>query len=195
MTLSEEKQALRRDMRARLRALSPAECISRSAGACAQLQALPAFQNAAVLLAYCAMPGECDPAAAVDAARAAGKRVAFPLCLAENRLALYEPVLPDALLPGKYGILEPVPARCRRVAPGEVDFAIIPGLAFGRDCSRLGRGAGYYDRLLPEIPGVKAGLAFDFQIVTAVPCGKWDAKMDLIAENNGIIVNKMHSCL
>ena len=195
MRLMEEKQAVRRAVRTRLHAQPPAERALRSADACAQIIAHPAFQRAAVLLAYCAMPQECDPAPAVLAARAAGKRIAFPLCLPGNRLALYEPLAPDALAPGKYGILEPVPDRCRAVFPAEIEFAVIPGVAFGRDCSRLGQGAGYYDRLLPELSCPTAGLAFDFQVLERVPREEWDVKMDLIAENNGIIVNKMYSCL
>ena len=91
--------------------------------------------------------------------------------------------------------LEPVPDRCRAVLPAEIACAVRPGVAVGRDCSRLGQGAGYYDRLLPELSCPKAGLAFDFQVLERVPCEEWDVKMDLIAENNGIIVNKMYSCL
>lgn len=186
MGLDEEKQALRRAMRICLAELSPEEREMRSAEACARIIAHPAFQSAGMLFAYCAMPQECDPAPAVSAARAAGKRVAFPLCLPENRLAFYEPLAPDAFAPGKHGILEPVPARCRRAAPEEAGFAIIPGVAFGRDCSRLGHGAGYYDRFLPQLSCVKAGLAFDFQVFGTVPHGEWDVKLDFIAENNGI---------
>ena len=66
MRLMEEKQAVRRAVRARLHAQPPAERALRSADACAQLIAHPAFQRAAVLLAYCAMPQECDrPASAL----------------------------------------------------------------------------------------------------------------------------------
>ena len=192
MNLQEEKQVLRRMMRARLAEQDPEERAMRSSEACSHLIAHPAFARAGLLLAYCATPQECDPKQAVEAARAAGKRVAFPLCLPGNQLALYEPLTSDALVPGKYGIFEPVPARSRHIAPEEVEFAIIPGMAFGRDCTRLGHGAGYYDRLLPRLSCLKAGLAFDFQVFGTVPQGEWDSKMDLIAENNGIIVNKMH---
>ena len=187
MMVFEQKQALRREMRAALAALSPAARAERSAQACAALIALPAFCSAQMVLAYKAMPTECDPAAAARAALGAGKRVAYPLCLPGNRLALYEPLSDNSFAVGKYGILEPVPERCRAVRPGEIDFAIIPGVAFGRDRTRLGHGAGYYDRLLEELPGVKAGLAFDIQLFDAVPVGGLDVKMDIIATNLGII--------
>ncbi len=195
MTLAEQKQALRKAMRARLAALRQEERQALSAAACAELTAAPAFLRAEVILAYQAMPQECDPAAAVAAALRAGKRVAYPLCLPGNRLALYEPLSPDSLQPGKYGITEPVPALCRRISPDEVGFAVIPGIAFGRDCSRLGRGAGYYDRLLPELRCMKAGFCFGFQVEDAVPAGELDVKMDTIVSNLGIIVNKLHSSL
>ena len=132
MSLIEEKQALRCAIRARLAAQDQEERAMRSSAACTHLIAHPAFAGAGLLLAYCATPQECDPKQAVEAARAAGKRVAFPLCLPGNQLALYEPLTSDALVPGKYGIFEPVPARSRHIAPEEVEFAIIPALAMAQ---------------------------------------------------------------
>ena len=59
---------------------------------------------------------------------------------------------------------EPVPGRCRAVAPAEVDFVLVPGVVFDPEGGRIGYGAGYYDRLLtawppPRPPPVAA--AFD----------------------------------
>jgi 5-formyltetrahydrofolate cyclo-ligase len=51
------------------------------------------------------------------------------------------------LLPGRWGILEP-PRDAPEVRPTEVDVFLCPGLAFDRTGGRLGRGRGYYDRLL-----------------------------------------------
>ena len=52
------------------------------------------------------------------------------------------------LVPGVWGIEEPDPARCRRVALSEVDFALVPALSCSSGGVRLGYGAGYFDRLL-----------------------------------------------
>ena len=60
-----------------------------------------------------------------------------------------------------------------------IDVAIIPGMAFDAGGNRLGRGKGYYDRLLARIPDVyKIGICFDFQKVESVPADINDIKMD-----------------
>ncbi len=192
MTHAIEKQKLRKEAKARIASLGAAEREAFSRSACARLEALPAFERAHTLLAYMPIRGECSPAALVERARAAGKRTAFPLCLAEGGLALYIAETEADFRPGSYGILEPDPARCARIAPNEVGLAVVPGLAFDDDCMRLGRGAGYYDRLLADFAGVKVGLAYDCQIFSRVPGDQNDVSMDYVVTNNGIIVKNPH---
>ena len=63
----------------------------------------------------------------------------------------------------------------------KIDFAIIPGVSFDAQGNRLGRGKGYYDRLLPRIPSAyKVGICFPFQIVEEVPAEPFDIRMDEI---------------
>jgi len=72
---------------------------------------------------------------------------------------------------GAYGILEPREEGSVSVAPEEVDLAVVPAVAFDREGHRLGRGKGYYDRLLarlrPEVPRI--GLAFKEQLLERLP--------------------------
>jgi 5-formyltetrahydrofolate cyclo-ligase len=70
-----------------------------------------------------------------------------------------------------------------------VDAAVIPGLAWDRAGNRLGRGAGYYDRLLadPEWRGFRCGLFFAIQQVPAVPYDPWDAPMQAIVTESAIV--------
>lgn len=60
------------------------------------------------------------------------------------------------------------------------DVLVIPGLAFDRTGSRLGRGKGFYDRYLENFQGVKIGVCFKEQIVSTVPCEKHDVVMNYI---------------
>jgi 5-formyltetrahydrofolate cyclo-ligase len=63
-----------------------------------------------------------------------------------------------------------------------VDAALVPGLAWDRDGRRLGRGAGYYDRLLAS-PGWRAfrcGVFFAGQEVARVPVEAWDVRLDAV---------------
>ena len=87
---------------------------------------------------------------------------------------------------GAYGIAEPDRERSGRIMIDQIDLIIVPGLAFGRDLYRLGRGGGYYDRLLNGAGAFKLGLALKEQITERVPREAWDAKMDAVACNFGI---------
>ena len=62
----------------------------------------------------------------------------------------------------------------------QIDLAIIPGMAFDKEGNRLGRGKGYYDRLLPQLHCPKIGLCFSFQYFDSIPYEKHDKSMDEI---------------
>jgi 5-formyltetrahydrofolate cyclo-ligase len=59
-----------------------------------------------------------------------------------------------------------------------VELAIVPGIAFDRSNHRLGRGRGYYDRLLPQLNSYILGICFDFQLFDAIPYDEYDVPMD-----------------
>lgn len=69
---------------------------------------------------------------------------------------------------GAYGLLEPA-AHCPQVPPEQVELAIIPGVAWDAQGGRVGRGGGYYDRLLPTLTCPTWGIGFDAQVVETVP--------------------------
>jgi 5-formyltetrahydrofolate cyclo-ligase len=96
---------------------------------------------------------------------------------------------------GRFGILEPaVPAFARE---DELDLIIVPGVAFDRAGRRLGRGGGFYDRLLPKYRAVRAGICFDFQClpvlsdegveVEPVPAEEHDVRMDWVVTETQIL--------
>lgn len=186
MSVVEEKAALRREIKRRIGALSAEEISAQSASACKLAEGLAAFRDARTILSYKATPGECDPAELVKAAARMGKSVAYPLCAGNGGLELYIPSDEGCFVKGAYGIAEPDRERSRRVAAGEIDLIIVPGLAFDRELYRLGRGGGYYDRLLDGAAAFKLGLALAEQITERVPREPWDAKMDAVACNFGI---------
>ena len=99
--------------------------------------------------------------------------------VAGNDLELRAYTGPADLAVGAYGIEEPTGALFTDYAA--IDFIAVPGVAFDRRGNRLGRGKGYYDRLLPRIPSAyKAGICFPFQIVEEVPAEPFDIRMDEI---------------
>ncbi len=79
---------------------------------------------------------------------------------------------------GSFGILEPIGPNF--INFNKIDLAIIPGVAFDNEGRRLGRGKGYYDRLLPKIKAYKLGICFPFQLIDKVPTDEYDIRMDEI---------------
>ena len=80
---------------------------------------------------------------------------------------------------GQFGIFEPTQV-CPRVNLNELDFLLVPGVGFTLAGRRLGRGKGYYDRLLAEARGTKCGVAFDWQVTVDVPAEPHDILLDCI---------------
>lgn len=91
---------------------------------------------------------------------------------------------------GKYGIPEPKQEMERMFPPcifGEKALWLVPGLAFSRDGSRLGRGAGYYDRLLAGTDAVKVGIVYESGLLPYIPAEDHDVRMDYLMTETGIV--------
>ncbi len=70
-----------------------------------------------------------------------------------------------------------------------IDLLIVPALAFDRQCNRLGRGGGFYDRFLarPELKAITVGVAFAEQIVETLPIHPNDRPVDLVVTDKEIL--------
>jgi 5-formyltetrahydrofolate cyclo-ligase len=87
--------------------------------------------------------------------------------------------------PGAFGLLEP--AADKIVPRAEVDLVIVPGVVFGRDKHRIGRGKGYYDRYLNGLSALKVGFCFSFNLEDAVPFEAHDVPVDVVITDMEII--------
>lgn len=126
---------------------------------------------------FAALPGEVDLTEVV--ARHPGRRWVYPRVRGDD-LDFHHVANPDTgLQPGVLGILEPS-AELPLVAVEEIDAFFCPGLAFDRRGGRLGRGRGYYDRLLAKArpDARKAGICFPWQIVPDTFPEAHDIQMD-----------------
>ena len=157
---------------------------SQSAEILAALEAHPAFRVANTVLLYHSLNDEVDTLPdevhTHDFIRkwSTKKKILLPVVIG-NDLELRVYTSPADLAIGAYGIEEPTGALFTDYAT--IDLVIVPGVAFDRDGNRLGRGKGYYDRLLPRIPSAyKVGICFPFQIVEEVPAEPFDIRMDEI---------------
>ncbi|MBR0459808.1 MAG: 5-formyltetrahydrofolate cyclo-ligase [Victivallales bacterium] len=102
----------------------------------------------------------------------------------------------DWLAPGNYGILEPLHSLPRLNPPFAHQVPslwLVPGLAFSADGARLGRGAGFYDRLLDGADGIRIGVAHDCQIVANIPCDRHDVKMDYLLTGTTLLPCATHA--
>ena len=101
-------------MRAMRRALD-AEAVREASFAVAEkVRALPEFNSAGLLMAYMPAKNELDPMPLIECAKAAGKRIAFPLCIENGGLRLFVPNNgADSFVSGSYGIQ---PRSLRRIS-------------------------------------------------------------------------------
>ncbi len=131
---------------------------------------LQEYKQASTILLYFALSDEVQTLELIKS-QYHTKRIALPLVVGDQlALKLYDP---QKLVPGYKGILEPS-AEAEDIAPADIDLALIPGVAFDHKCNRLGRGGGFYDRLIPQLKCPLVGLAYNFQIITQVPCESFD---------------------
>ena len=171
-----DKQALRREIKAHIDALTTTEKLSISLRLCLRVSRMPLWKDAKTVLLYLALPDEVETDPLLKIAMDAGKRVVLPVVVGEElRLRYYEP---QYLARSRYGILEPTAQAEEVLSPAMIDFALIPGRAFTRKGYRMGRGRGYYDRLLPRLSCPSYGICFFCQVVEDLPLDPWDKKLD-----------------
>lgn len=139
------------------------------------------WRQATTVLLFASLADELDLWPLAELALQSGKRVGFPRF--ERALKEYSARevtdLQKDMAPGYYGIREPCP-DCAVLQLNPLDLILIPGVAFDLYGRRLGRGRGYYDRLLRRMSGVKCGVALEQQIVPEVPVAPHDVHLNCI---------------
>lgn len=185
------KSEIRKDVLKARQSLNPREVAEKSAAVVRRILEREEYRRSRTLMAYVDFRQEVQTAGLIQAALAAGKRVAVPVTdVAGKRLT---PSLlldyPGDLIPGTWGILEPAPDRLRPVDPAELDLVIVPGVAFDFKGNRLGYGGGFYDRFLPctRPDTVYLAPAFELQIRPEVYPDLHDCPMHLVATEERMI--------
>lgn len=182
-----DKLELRADCLARRRALSGDEAARRSAAVHARLVALPEWAAADCVLTYLSsMDNEVDTLALVGPLLERGIRLLVPVCRRDRRMDWSELRSLDEVARTRFGIFEPTPENLRPADPPENAVALVPGIAFTRTGDRIGYGAGYYDRFLGSFRGLKIGLAFDLQLVEAIPTEPHDVPLDILVTESAV---------
>jgi len=183
------KKHLRTEMKQKLAAMSSELAAEKSHAACSLLTALPEFRDADVVMLYLPIPQEIDPAEVALHAWRQDKTVLAPKVNWDQHhmLAVRISSLSDDIVTGKYGV--PEPAKGPVWPMEDIDFIIVPALAYDRTGARLGRGGGFYDRFLAE-PGIRAvtcGLGFAEQLVDELPTDRHDRAVDILVTDKEVL--------
>ena len=181
--LHEAKRSLRSRTIAARDALDPAARARDSQAIVAGIAALPSFARACCALLTLPFRSEWDSTPLLEAVLARDAVLALPRVDVPTRMLVLHRVRDPAceIVAGYRGIPEPLP-HLPRVELRDVDWVLVPGVAFDQEGRRLGYGGGFYDRLLalasPAVPRV-AG-AFEVQVLPHVPSAPHDLAVDAI---------------
>ena len=179
------KLGIRKKLLALREQLSPDIRAAWSEAISAHIVKLEIYRQASTILGYMNFGAEFASELWIQQVLADGKKLALPRVNRHtNQLDLYwVDDLENQLAAGLWGIREPIVERCERLNRlNEVEFVLLPGVAFTRDGARLGYGGGFYDKMLTHMthrPALAAA-AFALQIVEQIPQEATDVKVEWI---------------
>ncbi len=171
-----EKDELRKAILRRRRALAPEQ---RQAAADALARQVPELVvSGDVVCAYVPIGTEPGSPAMLDALTEAGAEVLLPVTRPDAPLS-WGRYRPGHLTEAQFGLLEPATPHLPPDAIGQARVILIPALGVDRAGSRLGRGAGFYDRSLPLAApdALLVAVVYDDDVLPALPAEPHDVPM------------------
>lgn len=180
-----DKKELRKYIRTVKSTVPFCEKLDRSYSIMDKVEQLSVFVDAQTVLLYWSMDDEVQTHAFVEKWYES-KTILLP-CVDGDDLLLRRFEGRQCMKSGdQFGIAEPVGDVFTNL--DDIDLIVVPGVAFDQNKNRMGRGRGFYDRLLKSTPNAcKVGVAFDFQMVPSVPFDFFDVKMDKVVSENLIV--------
>lgn len=191
MTMQAMKQSIRQRIIAGRAALSLLDRKRLSLEISEKIVHLPEYVAARSVMGWMCFGAEFETDGWVRQVLADGKQLVLPrVNRATRQLEVYRVSdLERQIEIGSYGIREPIPARCELADLADIDFILLPGVAFGRDGARLGYGGGFYDKLLARLlhQPLLVAAAFSLQVVEGIPQEPTDRKVDRLITEHEII--------
>ena len=152
-----------------------------------KIMGLSEYKDAKSVFVYIGIDPEINTDSLVDDMLKRGKDVYVPLCKGRGEMVAKKISSREDLSLGRYNIPEP-PETAEGTDPEDLSLVIVPGVAFGRDFSRLGRGAGYYDRFLERAKNATLIAPCRREnLIDKVPVEKHDRFVDLIVTNEEVL--------
>jgi len=167
-------------MTSRRKQLDPAWVKRNSQQIITSIQKNDGFKRAKQIALYKPLPGEVDLSELFDICWKEQKKLSIPVYSPKTKQYIFAQLKPDTpLCMGRYQI--PEPCDPQEVLLDAIDLMLVPGVAFNPNTGeRLGRGGGYYDRLLESFKGLTIGVGFSFQLYSEIPIDPTDQPLDLI---------------
>lgn len=168
------KAELRKLVKTRIKNMTEEEKKKESEDVMMKLENTQQFKSAKTILLFHSLPDEVCTHELIEK-YASKKKILLPVIDGEKwHIREYK----GDLKTGEYNIQEPTGGNYYDY--GSIDLVVVPGVCFDKDKGRVGRGKGYYDRILKEIKAFKIGICFDCQLLSKVPADEWDVKMDQV---------------
>jgi 5-formyltetrahydrofolate cyclo-ligase len=186
---------IRRTLRRKRLALSPRERIERARQVARVLRHSHLLHPAKKIAAYLASRGEVDLTPVMQLALRLRCHLYVPRVISQRagRMQFIRIHSLDDLKPGPFGIDEPLRHRRQVIKAIDLDVVLMPLVAFDRHGTRLGMGAGFYDRCFGRLAGSQRwrkprliGIGYDFQQVANLERRSWDVPLDAAITDRGI---------
>ncbi len=187
--MEENRDRLRQAALSQRRALALTDCLAWSRSIQSRAMGFSYYRAARAVGLYSPVQNEVETSAILQHALTSNKKVFYPKLSLAGSAGLARINSAAELVVGRHNILEPAGSDFLVPSDGDSLVLFIPGVLFDRRGNRLGRGGGWYDRVLGELgnEGICVGLAYDFQLVEKLPAASWDRQMHFIlTENNQI---------
>jgi 5-formyltetrahydrofolate cyclo-ligase len=183
MDIKEEKKLLRKQIREKKKEFTLNQKKELSLPIFEKLEKEEFFKNSKTILLYWSMDDEVYTHDFVEKYYKE-KTILLP-CVEGDNLILRQYQGKESMQEGEqFHILEPKGKEFNELI--QINLMIIPGVAFDKERNRMGRGRGFYDRLLKTVPAMKVGVGFSFQMVEKVPTEGFDVKMDKVITTDNI---------
>lgn len=182
------KQELRVEMLAKRRKLDKDFIAVQSDNMAEVLYASPYYQQSNIIMLFLSMPDEPQMMDIIEHTWRLGKTVCVPHM--REKFGVMDAAIirsKEGLVGGRFNLLVPNPTDLQVVDPKLIDLMIVPAVAYDYKGNRLGMGAGYYDRFIPQASqAIRMGAIWSSQIIGNVPAEEYDQPVHYLLEENGI---------
>ena len=186
------KAQIRKRFQEMRNALLPEEASERSVRVCRRIESLPLFQEAETIYFYYPIGNETDLLPLARRALKLGKKAAFPKTDGQEMEFFQVASVEEGFQEGRFHVMEPAGGL---LLQEQEPLVLTPGIAFGKDGSRMGYGGGYYDRYFARFPRcLKVGACYGIQLAQGLPVGEHDVPMDAVVTEERVLWKEVALC-